>query len=273
MPNNQTQKGGDGSTQTQICTQNNYNITITGDIVPSEFVKLFNSISSTFVTRDEFQSFQKNLNESLSKVNKDDVITPSLNIWGATVDSLKWNLGDQQKHIRDMFINILTSDIDKTKKSKVQPSFIEIVKQLSAADARFLKAIKSNSHDIYEIVFRMVIPPKSPVFNTVKELVPDLVNRGLNHEHCEFRVIKINKEWEKLDEIVIDNLERLKIISIENKVYGFGDQESIKSDICSKFSIISSEKSDGISHSTRFVRRMSSINFTDYGKALIETIL
>lgn len=56
-------------------------------------------------------------------------VESSINIVGTTIESLKYNLDEE--HIKDMFTNILISDMTKDKKEKVLPAYIEIVKQLS----------------------------------------------------------------------------------------------------------------------------------------------
>lgn len=213
------QKARDNVNQNQISTQNNFHFSIIGDIIPIEFIKLFQSISTTFVTEKEFEVFQERFNESLQKIEKKNITRPSLSLWGATVDSLKWNLNEQQKYIRDMFINILVSDIDKTKKDVVQPSFIEIVKQLSVNDAIFLESIKEliKDHDAYVLYEGVWVIPLSDDY------------KNSDYDMYLFKVLHCSNEWRLIDEIIIDNLKRLNIISIDVDEY-FHDNKYVGED-------------------------------------------
>jgi hypothetical protein len=282
----QIQKAGDNVNQNQISTQNNFNISINGDIIPVEYIKLFQSISSTFVTEKEFESFQERLNESLIKIDNGNRTPPSLSLWGAAVDLLKWNLSEQQKHIRDMFINILTSDVDKTKKNIVQPSFIEIVNQLSANDAIFLESINdlikydNDEYVLYEAAYAIQLSDDS---------------KESDYDIFLFKVLHLKEEWKLTDDIIIDNLKRLNIISLnvdenysENKYFA---EDKIKLNFDNIFSCLPSINkirakpyyrinNTTISILFSFKPDISKIivtnayclKFTAYGKAFMKTI-
>lgn len=50
-----------------------------------------------------------------------------------------------EEYLKEMFQNLLISDMDSRKQSKILPSYIEIVKQLSQDDAKTLKFLKENN--------------------------------------------------------------------------------------------------------------------------------
>lgn len=49
-----------------------------------------------------------------------------MNIMGPAVDILKYNLDEQ--HIKDIFVNIMSSEMNGEKQTKVLPSYIDIVR-------------------------------------------------------------------------------------------------------------------------------------------------
>lgn len=70
-------------------------------------------------------------------------VEPSSYIALKGVNELNYSLDEE--HLKEMFQNLLVSDMDSRKKNKVLPSYIEMIKQLSKEDAEFLKLLKSSS--------------------------------------------------------------------------------------------------------------------------------
>ena len=92
--------------------------------------------------KSKLNNFQKELEQKTSTIPFENLVEPKINILGPTVEGLKYNLDEE--YIKDMFTNILLADMDNRKQNNVLPSYIEIVKQLSAEDAKFLKFSKTN---------------------------------------------------------------------------------------------------------------------------------
>ena len=55
--------------------------------------------------------FKEELTEKMLKIPKEDLVEPSMNIFGPTLEALKYNL--DEKYIKEMFTNILLADINK----------------------------------------------------------------------------------------------------------------------------------------------------------------
>lgn len=89
---------------------------------------------------NKLNTFANELQEKASNIPKENLIEPKINILGPTIEGLKYNLDEE--HIKEMFTNILLSNMDNRKQSNVHPSFIPIVQQLSKADALLLKTLK-----------------------------------------------------------------------------------------------------------------------------------
>ncbi|AQS44026.1 DUF4393 domain-containing protein [Bacillus velezensis] len=97
---------------------------------------------SLWSRKQEFRHKQ-NFEDYVYKVqNKTQVIPeeflkePELNIVGPAIEASKFYIDSEQ--LREMFANLISSTIDSRKFSKVHPSFVEIIKQLSPLDAAIL---------------------------------------------------------------------------------------------------------------------------------------
>ena len=145
---------------------------------------------------NKLNNFARELQEKALKIPNENLIEPKVNILGPSIEALKYNLDEE--HIKEMFTNILISDIDNRKNKKIHPSFIEIVKQLSSEDAKdlkFLKEIGKNDLPIMNIKYNLTT---SGFFFPTKNIF----------------LIHDNDVYDS-DVIVINNLVRLNLITID----------------------------------------------------------
>ncbi len=153
---------------------------------------------------NKLNKFAEQLEDKASKIPKKKITAPSINILGGAIEGLKYNLDEE--HIKNMFLNILISDINIDKKTDVLPSFIEIVKQLSNEDAIFLKKLyniyKTTNSKSFVLIMMILKNPNNPSFFV------DLDKYIVSSENNIMRTIKINP-------IILDNLMRLGIINIK----------------------------------------------------------
>lgn len=149
----------------------------------------------------KLQNYKDELVKKANNIPKENLILPRVSIFGPTLEGLKYNLDEQ--YIKDMFTNILISDMDSTKQSKVLPAYIDIVRQLSKDDAIFLKSLKECSS--YVRGFFCI-----ELHNKDKYILLEYSDN--NGKLSDFNIIKLNS-------IVIDNLIRLRLIEIPDRVF------------------------------------------------------
>lgn len=148
--------------------------------------------------QDKLDKYGQELERRAKSVPEENLVQPRVNILGPTVDGLKYNLDEE--YIKEMFTNILISEIDDRKQNKVLPAYIEIVKQLSKDDAQLLKFFKDYYNRNYPI---MKLKTKYTneegyiyISNNVLLITDDTMT----------------DEW--INSVIIDNLLRLKLIDI-----------------------------------------------------------
>lgn len=136
---------------------------------------------------------------------------PNMNVWGQAMDNLRWNFDDEQAYIRDMFANLLISDIDSRTKKRVLPSYVSIVTQLSKQDANFLKELcaknSSNSATTFSLRWEKTNGEYIRISNK--------------------RVIILTDHGDRLSlaSEILDNLERLKILDLQRGEYLIKDKK------------------------------------------------
>lgn len=150
------------------------------------------------------------LKEKYECIPDEDKKEPRISILGPATDVLKYNL--EEEHIREMFINILTSEMNVKKQNKVLPAYIEIIKQLSKDDADFILLLKNN-------INLSVLQIRKGTRQAYQEISNYIVKNIKNQNYI---IIPYN-------EIVIDNLKRLEIINVDLKTIYTNNSE-----ICEK---------------------------------------
>lgn len=159
------------------------------------------------------KEIDKKLEKKYNLIPEEKRTDPRMNIMGPAVDLLKYNLDEE--HIKDIFVNIMTNEMNSDKQGKVLPSYIEIAKQLSKKDAQTLKSL----YDLYKSKNKFQFPVD------IIRIKPEKLNNGYI-DFDKYIVGNANKNGSiislhtiKLDPIVIDNLCRLEIIKLSDDKY------------------------------------------------------
>ncbi|MCL2847345.1 MAG: DUF4393 domain-containing protein [Firmicutes bacterium] len=78
----------------------------------------------------------------------------SLNIWGPTLEALKWSLDEEE--LKKMFTHLLVNSMDSRIASNCHPAYVEVIKQLNNKDAILLKTLTFN-HPISFLLLQNLI--------------------------------------------------------------------------------------------------------------------
>ena len=84
-------------------------------------------------------AFEKEMERKYNSISEEDRVEPQLHIVGPTMESLKYNIMDD--NLAELFSNLLVSDMDAKTQNLCTPAFIKVVEQLSPTDARVFKTI------------------------------------------------------------------------------------------------------------------------------------
>lgn len=161
------------------------------------------------------------LSNKYNSIPEDKRVNPRMNIMGPAVELLKYNL--DENHIKDIFVNIMSNEMNSEKQEKVLPSYIEIVRQLSKKDALILKSL----YELYKSKgkFQFVLDIIRVRPNDEKQGYIDLDKYIIGNASKKDNIVALHTI--KLDPIVIDNLSRLELIKINDNSYipGVDDYE------------------------------------------------
>lgn len=148
--------------------------------------------------------------QKIEDIPKENLQEPSLAVAGPTLEKSKYYY--EEKELRELFANLLTSSMDKSKSQFVHPSFPDIIQNLSSEDARFLKEISSlECIPFCELRFQIREKENFTSFFSYINNGITLSKFILNLSYPEEYMYDFNP--------IIDNLSRLKLISIPETHY------------------------------------------------------
>lgn len=172
--------------------------------------KMYEYIQSAEYRKREID---KKLSQKYATIPEENRIDPRMKIMGPAVELLKYNLDEE--HIKEIFINVMTSEMNSEKQDRVLPSYIDIARQLSKKDAQTLKSIYQlfNKNKNQQFILDIIrAKPKDTKVGYV-----DLDKYIIGYANKNGSVVSLHTI--KLDSIVIDNLKRLEIIKIYEDKY------------------------------------------------------
>jgi len=99
---------------------------------------------------------EKAVTERLRDVPEGKIVPPNPRIAVLAMQALTYSMGDEL--IREMFANLLAADMNADKKGAAHPAFVELIKEMTPADARLLKNVQEREKVIFQI--RLGMPQK-----------------------------------------------------------------------------------------------------------------
>lgn len=144
---------------------------------------------------------KKLLEEKLQNITPDLIESPEPYIAVPALQYISYCMDNEE--LRDMYANLLANSMNSVVKNGVHPGFVEIIKQLSPDEAKFLKYMKAN-----------------PVIPTISlRFAYNDYNKGGVYAIKEFTNIPALTKCEDIDngEQYIDNLVRLGLLERDGK--------------------------------------------------------
>ena len=119
-------------------------VTQTGQIIES-IVGLFNNVvlypvkKANELFKYKLEDFRNELEIRINSLPEDKIVEPDLMVAGPALESLKYTYDKEE--LRNMYLNLLVSSMNKDAKDKAHPSYVEIIRQLTPLDARVFKRL------------------------------------------------------------------------------------------------------------------------------------
>lgn len=145
------------------------------------------------------KEFEQELQRKLESKNAENIVDADPNIFIPSAQAISYNW--EKEDIKQLYLNLMASDMDITKKENVHPSFSEIIKQMDSNDVKIFTKIYS------KIVIPLYVLQKNEEKGTTP-ILDYLLTSDFYVNISENKVIKS-----------LNNLERLKLIEIYDDQY------------------------------------------------------
>jgi hypothetical protein len=141
------------------------------------------------------------LEERLADTPIEELKEPEPNVVIPAYEALRYSLDKEQ--LKDMYINLIANSMKTATSKHVHPAFVEVIKQLSVFDAELLQKIfYSSTYQIPKVKVRLQKAENNHAGIDAHNIVisPKYYNMSFLNEYT----------------VSLENLERLKVISIED---------------------------------------------------------
>ena len=219
----------------------------------------------------KIEKIKYEFDQKIKKIPTKNRTNPRLSIAGPVIDILKYNLDEE--YIKEMFVNLLISEIDDRTQDKVLPSYAKIIEQLSADDANFLNIyyqLKEIIDEFYLLEFKNKKEKKYSfqfISNTFEDLEENQNNIYIKKDKISYFLYKANNKLNILNvkNTTIDNLIRLNILNINHNNIVLSDEiPNNLNDFCKK--IIDKHRKNSLPTNGN----MLDIEFTEFGSNFID---
>ncbi len=145
------------------------------------------------------KEFEQELQRKLEIKNAENIVDADPSIFIQSAQAISYNWGKED--IKQLYLNLMASDMDIAKKENVHPSFSEVIKQMDSNDFKIFTKIYS------KIVIPLYVLQKNKEKGTTP-ILDYLLTSDFYVNISENKVIKS-----------LNKLERLKLIEIDDDQY------------------------------------------------------
>lgn len=236
----------------------------TGEIIES-VVGLFNNVVFYLVKKAnalfkyKLEDFKNELEQKLSSIPEEKLVEPDLMIAGPALEALKYTYDKDE--LRNMYLNLLTSSMNKDIKDKAHPSYVEIIRQLTPLDAKVFKRLQ----DLRQVACAHVI---LKINNSNRVYISAYPN------YIVMELLDLGDEFQSSTSI--SNLIRLGLIHHENKSINGFDYNCFKTVniiVNNKIVLDNMNRAEGNGKTTRIDIQGQVIMQNDFGRSFADTCL
>jgi len=194
-------------------------LTILGVEVSKEFCMYY---LRPYLKTLEKNHLREKLKEKLKQIPEENRQTPKSKILIPAIQTLAYNVDEEE--IKKMFLNLISNSADNRK--KVDPSFIEMLKQMDELDAKLFKILFDNKkvHNVVADVrlFELILSENEKDNRTKKEVKNEFLPQwffGENFIIENYDIFDISRSLTKLEKLGLIEIDRPRgVISYEDSM-------------------------------------------------------
>jgi hypothetical protein len=155
------------------------------------------------ISRGYFESqFSADMSEKIKDVPEEDLVPPKPSIAGPTMQALGYSLDEPD--LKEMYLQLLATAVDGRRSDQAHPSFVEVIRQLSADEARLLTVVLNETHSPIIRITRTDQSDPAGGFSVLQSHVINWVDRAAGDRQVEH----------PSSSVYVDNWIRLGLITV-----------------------------------------------------------
>lgn len=158
------------------------------------------------ISREYFETdFSKDFGQKIADIPEQNLQTPKASIAGPVMEGLGYSLDEPE--LKDLYLELLATASDDRRAATAHPSFVQTIRQLTAAEARYLESLLTSGLTEIPVVRlrRENLPSKT--FAEIFPLVADLRRGGEPFYDYNYRAYVDN--WSRLGLVSVSFSEQL----------------------------------------------------------------
>jgi Abortive infection alpha len=157
------------------------------------------------------KQFKNDLEQATATIPTENIIEPKASIAAPILQGLTFS--HEEPELKSLFLNLLKSSMDNRVSDRAHPAFVEVIRQLTAEEARLLRTVLT-SNIILPIAEIRKATAGGDGYNVLKTHVLSIMNTETNQPIVLARM-----------SAMVDNWCRLGLISVTYRAYPTGDSQ------------------------------------------------
>ena len=151
--------------------------------------------------------FGDDLSAKAATIPADQIVEPKASIAGPALQSLAFCF--EEADLKEMYLNLLATSMDKRVTSSAHPAFVEVIRQLSAEEAALLKSVLAGQSDSISIVRAILKTEGVQSYTVLQNHILRTVDSDSGNLVSIPGLPAIVENWQRLGLIVVNYGEKL----------------------------------------------------------------
>lgn len=147
------------------------------------------------------EKFQQDIAEKTASIPIDQIVEPKASIAGPALQGLAFT--HEEPNLKEMYLNLLATAMDGRVSANAHPAFVEIIRQLSAADATLMQGALQSPAPIAIVEVRLSATPQAG-YQVIARHLLNLTNSFTKAPIEDPQLVVLIDNWVRLGLVTVD---------------------------------------------------------------------
>jgi hypothetical protein len=143
--------------------------------------------------------FSADLSEKAERIPPDQIVEPKASIAGPALQGLAFS--HDEPELKELYLSLLTSSMDARTTSLAHPAFAEVIRQLTADEARLLRPVLA-AQSLAAVELRLALPDNKGWLTLLSNLI-NTIDKSTHEPHEIARLPAMIDNWVRLGLVAV----------------------------------------------------------------------